>query len=245
MARLSGVTVRTLHHYDELGLLEPTGRTASGYRQYSTDDVDRLAQIVAYRSCGMSLGDIGRVLAGTGGQREEHLRRQIELLEQRLSEISEQRRVLIRALEARSMGINLNPEEIFEVFGEHDPGRHAVETEQRWGDTEAYAESNRRTSQYTKEDWLQARAEAEAIEREFAACQAEGLPPESQAAKAAAERHRMSITRWYYPCPHEMQVGLAEMYVADPRFAAHYDDRAPGLAQYVHDAILANAVDAV
>ncbi len=97
--------------------------------------------------------------------------------------------------------------------------------------------------QYGKDDWTRMRGEQEAIEAEFAACLATGEQPDGQRAKAAAEQHRRHIDTWFYPCSHEMQVGLAEMYVADPRFAAHYDDRRPGLATYVHDAILANALD--
>lgn len=141
------------------------------------------------------------------------------------------------------MGISLDPEEMLEVFGEHDPTQYAGEVEERWGDTDAYRESHRRTSSYSKEDWQRLGAESEEIEAELAACLLAGEPSDGERATAAAERHRLHIDRWFYPCSHEMQVGLADMYVADPRFTAHYDDRAPGLAAYVRDAILANAVN--
>ena len=121
--------------------------------------------------------------------------------------------------------------------------RYAQEVEERWGDTDAYRESRRRTSSYSTQDWQRLGAESEEIEAELAACLRSGEPSDGTRAKTAAERHREHIDRWFYPCSHEMQVGLSEMYVADPRFTAHYDDREPGLAAYVRDAICANALD--
>lgn len=141
------------------------------------------------------------------------------------------------------MGINLDPEEMLEVFGEHDPTEHAQEAEERWGDTDAYRESHRRTSTYSKQDWQRLGAESEDIEAELAACLLAGEASDGPRARAAAERHRLHIDTWFYPCSHEMHAGLGDMYVADPRFAAHYDDRAPGLAEYVRDAIIANGVE--
>jgi DNA-binding transcriptional MerR regulator len=242
LARLSGVTIRTLHHYDEIGLLVPSSRSNAGYRLYDENDVERLAQIVAYRAAGMSLTDIDTVLSAVGDERQGHLRRQIALLDERQDLLTRQRAVLMKALEAMSMSMNLDPEEIFEVFGEDDPRQYEAEAAERWGDTDAYAQSWRRTSTYSKEDWQRAQADAEAVVEEFMRCKQAGLAPDSAEAMAAAERHRQNITTWYYDCTYEMQVGLAEMYLADPRFMAYYEKRLPGLTQYVHDAIVANAL---
>jgi DNA-binding transcriptional MerR regulator len=241
LARMSGVTVRTLHHYDDVGLLAPSGRTAAGYRLYSTADAHRLGRILAYRACGLGLADIASVI--DEDDPIGHLRRQLELLDARQAQLDTQRATLRRALEARQMGINLDPDEILEVFGKVDPTQYAAEAEERWGDTDAYRESHRRTSSYAKADWQRLGAQSQAIEAELAACLVAGEPSDGERAKAAAERHRDHIDTWFYPCSHEMQVGLAEMYVQDPRFRAHYDDIAPGLADYVRDAILANALD--
>jgi MerR family transcriptional regulator, thiopeptide resistance regulator len=243
LARLSGVTVRTLHHYDQVGLLVPSARSAAGYREYSADDAGRLGQILAYRACGLELAEIAVVLAADGIDRSEHLRRLLALLDERMAVLTEQRRVLAMTLEASEMGINLDPEDMLEVFGDHDPTKHADEARERWGDTDAYRESHRRTSSYTKGDWLRLREEGDAVETEFAACLTAGEPASGARAKAAAEAHRQHIDTWFYPCSYDMQVGLADMYVADPRFRAHYDDIADGLADYVHEAIVANALD--
>lgn len=240
LARRSGVTVRTLHHYDDIGLLVPSVRNAAGYRHYGDDDVQRLHRILAYRELGFSLEQIAALLTDCGDL-AEHLRRQRGLLRERISRLEEMVANVERNLEAHVSGMNLSPEEIFEVFGDVDPTEFAEEAEQRWGDTEAYRESRRRTANYGKDDWLQIKAEGDEINARFAALKSAGVPAASSEATAAAEDHRCHIDRWFYPVPYAMHRGLAQLYVADARFAATYDELAPGLAQYVHDAILANA----
>ncbi|HWG84827.1 MAG TPA: TipAS antibiotic-recognition domain-containing protein, partial [Deinococcales bacterium] len=94
---------------------------------------------------------------------------------------------------------------------------------------------------YTKADWDRFKAESEDWGRRIAALVRAGASPESLEAMALAEEHRASIDRWFYPCSYEMQVGLAEMYVADERFTATYEQIQPGLTRFLHDAITANA----
>lgn len=139
------------------------------------------------------------------------------------------------------MGINLTPEERLEVFGDFDPDAHAAEVEERWGDTDAYRESARRARGYTKADWQAIKAEGQAAVDAVVAAMQAGKPANSPEAMDGAEMHRAQIDRWFYPVSSEMHVGLAEMYLADPRFTATYEKIAPGLAQYLHDAIKANA----
>ena len=122
-----------------------------------------------------------------------------------------------------------------------DPSAHEAEVQERWGDTDAYRESSRRTKQYSPEQWTAIKAELESIEARLAEVLVSGASPESEAAMDAAEAARLHIHRWYYPCSHAMHVNLGAMYTADPRFQAHYDDRAEGLARFVQEAIAANA----
>lgn len=120
-------------------------------------------------------------------------------------------------------------------------GPYAAEARERWGDTEAYKESARRAKAYRAEDWAAIKAEAETVEAGLAAVLAAGGAADGEDAMALAEAARRHIDRWFYPCSHRMHVGLAEMYTADPRFAAHYDGQAAGLAAFVAAAIKANA----
>ncbi|MGH8870002.1 MAG: MerR family transcriptional regulator [Actinomycetes bacterium] len=241
VARLGGVTVRTLHHYDEIGLLSPGGRTPSGYRRYADADLERLQRVLCYRELGFSLFEIATIMADEQVDPLDHLRRQHALLTHRLERLQRIVAAVERAMEARQMGINLDPHEMVEVFGGHDPTEHAAEAQGRWGDTEAYRESQRRTAQYTKDAWLQMKAEQEAVTRRLAAAHAAGLPPGDPESMEAAEEARLLIDRWFYPCGPGMHRGLGDMHASDPRFTATYEAQAPGLAQFVRDAIHANA----
>jgi hypothetical protein len=143
-------------------------------------------------------------------------------------------------MEAKMMGIQLTPEERFEVFGDFRPEDYAEEAEQRWGGTKAYRQSQRRVASYTKEDWQRIKAEEEEVRANLAAAFAEGLAPDSEEAMAAAEAHRQHISRWFYDCSYDIHRGLTDIYVIDDRFRAHYDVLAPGLAQFIREAAHAN-----
>lgn len=119
---------------------------------------------------------------------------------------------------------------------------YEAEAKERWGDTEAYKISTSRVANYSLADWEIQKAEQQAAVDLFIAAMKSGLPADSSKAAEAAEAHRLQIDKWFYPCSYEMQSGLAQMYIADERFAKFYNDQADGLAQYVHDAIIANAL---
>ncbi len=239
VSRLTGVTVRTLHHYDRVGLLAPAGRSPAGYRLYDKADLDRLRRILGYRELGFGLDEIAGLLA-EDADLPAQLRRQRQLVEERIERLRRIAAALDRELEADRMGISLTPQEQFEVFGT-DYSEHAAEAERRWGDTEAYRESQRRTARYDKQDWLRIKAEQDEIEQAFAHALAEGVPADSDRAAALAERHRQHLSTWFHDVPPAMHRGLAELYLADQRFAEHYERIAPGLAAYVSAAIVAHA----
>ncbi len=116
-----------------------------------------------------------------------------------------------------------------------------AEAQERWGETDQWRQSSRRTKSYSPEQWARIKAQGEANEAAFAALLRTGAAPGSEAAMALAEEARLHIDRWYYTCPPTMHVHLAAMYEADSRFRAHYDDQEAGLAAFVAEAIRANA----
>ncbi|MFI7026094.1 MerR family transcriptional regulator [Micromonospora sp. NPDC049900] len=242
VARLAGVTVRTLHHYDEIGLLSPSGRSGAGYRSYSEADLERLQVVRYYRELGFPLEEIAAILDDPASDPEAHLRRQHELLTVRIKRLQEMVAAIEFAMEASKLDIRLTPQERFEVFGDFDPEAHAEEAEQRWGGTEAYRESNRRVSRYTKEDWLRIKAESEDWGRRIVTLMESGAPADGPAARELAEEHRRQISQSFYECSYEIHTGLADMYLADERFTAHYEAIAPGLTAYLAEAIHANAI---
>ena len=241
VAALSGVTIRTLHHYDEIGLLSPGGRSAAGYRIYEESDLERLQQILFYRELGFVLKEISTIVDDPGTDALEHLRRQRKLLSERIKRLSAMVDAIDYEMEATTMDIPLTPEERFEVFGEFRPEDYAEEANQRWGETEAYRQSQRRVSTYRKEDWQQLKAEEQEVRDRLAAAFAGGVSPESEEAMAAAEAHRQLISRWFYECTYDIHRGLTDMYVSDERFRSNYDTQIPGLASFIRDATHANA----
>ena len=241
VARLAGVTVRTLHHYDQIGLLPPSGRAANGYRTYTAVDLARLQRVLSWRELGFDLEQVAELVATDGSPDTvaDQLRRQHALLTERIERLAAVAATVHKTMEAHQMGIRLTPEEMLEVFGDHDPTEHAAEAEERWGGTDPYVESQRRTATYTKVDWVRIKAEGGAVTEALAAAMRAGRPADSVEAAAAATAHRDHISRWFYEVTPEVHQGLAEMYVADPRFAKTYDDVEPGLSGYLREAVLA------
>src|SRR5262249_9270933 len=244
VAKIARVTVRLLHHYDEIGLLHPSGRLDSKYRSYSMADLERLQRILCYRRLGFPLDRIKVLLDDPDTNPLEHLRRQHTLLSERITELRRMAATLEKLMEARTMGITLEPDELLEVFGDADPAAYREEAERRWEGTNAWTESQHRTSTYTKEDWKRMQAELASLMKELAAAHADGLTPGSRTAMDLAEEHRTHLERWFYPCSHAMHRGLGELYVNDPRFAAQLARYAPedaAFGSYLRDAIHANA----
>jgi DNA-binding transcriptional MerR regulator len=238
LSTLAGVSVRALHHYDEIGLLMPSGRSDAGYRLYSYADLERLQEILVWRQLGFALEDIRALLDDSEHDRETALRRQRELVESELERLGATARALDAALAAHRQGERMTPKSMFKDF---DPSQYEEETRERWGHTDAYRESARRAAGYGESEFVQIRAEADAVVADFAGLLAAGQPARGAEARAVAERHRRHMTRWFYDVSPQMHRNLAEMYIADERFAASYERVAPGLAQYVHDAVVANA----
>ncbi|MEO6880995.1 MAG: MerR family transcriptional regulator [Mycobacteriaceae bacterium] len=239
VSRIVGVSVRTLHHYDEIGLVRPTTRTPSGYRSYSGADVERLHRVLLYREVGLSLEEIATLLDDVDVDALAHLRRQRELLGERIDRLHRMVAAVDTLMEAHTMGTALTPEEQAKIFGEGWDG-YAEEAEQRWGDTDAWKQSQTRAAAFSKADWQRIKDDTDALEADQAAALRAGVQPGSDAANALAERHREQIAV-HYDCDHAMQVAIAGMYVSDDRYQAHYDQREPGLARWLHDVIVANA----
>lgn len=231
VSRIARVSIRTLHYYEEIGLLVPTGRTEAGYRLYTDDDLLRLQQILIGRELGLPLEEIGRCLDDPAFDRRQALLAQKQQLRQR----AERTAAMIAAIDAALEG---TMEGIFEGF---DPAKYEAEARERWGDTDAYKEAARRTTSYTTQDWARHRAEQEAIYDDAAALMRAGTDPSSDAAMAIAERHRQSIDRWFYPCSPRTHAGLASLYESDTRFADGMNAHAPGLAAFLVAAIRANS----
>lgn len=240
VAALARVTVRTLHHYDRIGLLSPSRRSDGGYRLYDYGNLERLRQIRLLRELQFGLEAIGEMLDAPAFDRRNALVAQRELLRERLERTERIIRGVDRALTAMDEETQMDRTDMFDGLEEIDHEQFEGEVEQRWGDGDAYKSSLHRTRRYGKGDWARIKEEGAGVLARMAELMAEGAPAASHAAMDLAEEHRRHIDRWFYPCCHGMHRNLGAMYTTDSRFEEYFEKRAKGLAVFVRDAIRAN-----
>ena len=237
VATLTGVSVRTLHHYDHIGLVVPSVRTTAGYRGYTDADIERLHLVLVYRAAGLPLDEIRTLLDDADADVVEHLQRQHALLSEQADRLQDTIKAVEELMNAHRKGIQLSAEEQAEIFGTTAfSEEYAAEAEQRWGDTDAWKQSQQRTARFTKADWVRIKADGDALLDALAEAKRAGVAPGSPQGNELAARHRASIEQ-FYDCDDEMQRCLVEMYLADERFTRYYDDVEPGLAQFLHDVV--------
>lgn len=242
VARLTGVSVRALHHYDAIGLLAPAARSAKGHRLYDTASLLRLQQILVRRALGFPLEDIRKALDDPAFDIRAALAAQRAQLQARAQDTARMIRTIedtLSLLDRKESAVaNGDMKRMFDGF---DPSRHQAEAERRWGATDAYKESAKRTKRYTAADWEAIKAEQAGIYRAAYAALAAGAAPGDPAAMDAADAHRRFIDRWFYPCGFALHKGLADLWEADPRFAENIDKFGAGLTPFLAAAVRANA----
>jgi DNA-binding transcriptional MerR regulator len=239
LSRLTGLTVRALHYYDEIGLVRPSQRSAAGYRLYDEADALRLQEVMVLRELGVPLDEIGPALAASG-DRAALLRRHRAALAEKRGRLDAMLTAVDAALAVLEKGDAMRPEDFKALFDGFDPSVHDAEVQARWGQTDAYKESARRTRQYGKPEWEAIRNESREIYARLAQLMQQGAAVTDAAVQAAVEDHRRHLERWFYPCSAQMHRGLGEMYVADTRFTENLDQQGgPGFARYLRDAIAA------
>lgn len=239
VAKLAHVSVRTLHHYDSIGLLAPSERSASGYRMYGEADLDRLQQVLFFRELGFGLDEIARVMGEPGFDHREALEMQRRMLADKTAQLRHMIEAVDAAIDGMERGVTVDDKDKFEPFGEFNPAEYEAEARERWGETDAYKESARRTARYTKDDWKRIMAQQKAVTDGYIAAMEAGDAPDSPEVFAVVENHLVSISDNFYTLPGEMFGNLAEMWVADQRFTKNIDKAKPGLAQFQHDAVKA------
>lgn len=240
LSRLTGVTVRALRYYDEIGLVRPSHRSDAGYRLYDDRDVVRLQQVLVFRELGVALDQIAAAI-DQAGDRAALLRDHRAALVDKRARIDAMLAAVDDALGALEKGNTMQPVDVKKMFEGFNPDAYADEARERWGSTEAYQESARRTATYGQAEWEAIRKESEEIYARLVARMQQGAAPTDPEVQAAVEAHRAHLERWFYPCSKQMHKGLGEMYVADPRFAANLDKVAAGFAQFLRDAIAASS----
>ena len=232
VAKLTGITVRTLHYYDEVGLLKPSEITEAGYRLYSREDLEILQQILFFRELDFPLSQIKEIMNNPNYDKEEALKKQKELLIQQRQRIEG----LIKLIDKRIEGDNNMSFKEFDMNEiEENKKKYAKEVKERWGTSKAYEESEKKTSSYNKEKWGDINQETSEIFKGFA--ELRNSDPGSEEVQELVRRWQKYITDNFYTCTNEILSGLGLMYVEDERFKENLDKNGEGTAKLMAEAI--------
>ncbi|MEU1318019.1 MerR family transcriptional regulator [Streptomyces tibetensis] len=235
-----GVTVRALHHWDEIGLARPSLRTTAGYRLYTAGDLERLHRVVVYRELGLGLDTIAAVLDDATADVPGALRAQQAQVAERIERLKQLSAGLDRMIEAHERGLLLTAEQQAAIFGTEWNPDWTAQARQRYGDTPQWQQYAERSASRGPEEWQAVTDEVAAFDRVLADAMDAGVTPGSPEANRLVERHR-EVFASYFPLTRQMQVCLARRYEADPGFAAHYDGVRPGLASWFRRIVDAGA----
>lgn len=233
-AKLTGVSVRTLHYYDEIGLLKPSFvDEQNGYRFYDERCLERMQEILFYRELDFPLKDIGEIMSSPDYDKQTALKEQRRLLTLKKERLER----LITALDGAMKGENLSMNIFDNSEYEAQCKQYAKEAKEKWGSTKAYKESAEKTKDYSKEKWSNVSEGMNTLMAEFAECRARGNAPESDEAQALVKKWQNYITENFYTCTKEILAGLGKMYIADERFKDNIDKHGKGTAEFMCQAI--------
>ena len=233
-AELTGVSVRTLHYYDEINLLKPAEIDENnGYRFYDRTALERMQEILFYRELDFPLKSICEILSSPDYDKQKALSEQKKLLILKKERLERIISAIDNAEESEAIMKALNN-------NDYEAARKQYESEakERWGKTEAYKEHTEKTKDYSKDKWQSVTDGLDSIFGEFAECVKDGNAPDSEVAKALTEKLQKHITDNFNTCTNEILLGLGQMYVCDERFTQNIDKDDVGTAEFVNKAII-------
>ena len=231
--RITGVSVRTLHYYDEIGLLKPCFvDEQNGYRFYDETSLERMQEILFYRELDFPLKSIAEILASPNYDKQKALAEQRRLLTIKQNRLER----LIAALEQAEKGeITMSAFDNSEY--ENARQQYEAEAKQRWGGTDAYKESQAKTADYSKDKWNDVLVGMNDVFAKFAECKECGGSAASDTAQQLVKKLQDYITANFYHCTNDILAGLGQMYVCDERFKNNIDKNGEGTAEFVSKAI--------
>lgn len=234
-----GVSVRTLHHYDEIGLLNPSTVTPANYRLYSEVDLERLQQILYFKELDFSLQEIKNIIDDPNFDKLNALKSHKKLLEQKKIRLEKIICSVDQTINSIKGGIKMKKEERFKAFDMTDiekaKEKYKDEAERLYGEYDTYKESQIKTSKYKKEDWAKIQDIGNSIYYKLA--EYIGTDPGNAEVQALIKEYHSFINDYFYTCPIEVFLGLGELYIADERFTKNIDKHGEGLAQFLSDGI--------
>lgn len=232
VAKLTGVTIRALHYYDEIGLLRPSETNESGYRIYNDDALEKLQQILFFRELDFSLSEINQIMSSPSFDKKATLKNHKAVLLKKRDRLDGLLRLVDKTIKGENI-MSFNEFDTTEI--ERTKAQYAAEAKSLWGGTNAYAESEKKTAAYSREDWNAVQEESLRLFDAFAALR--NSPPDSAPAQALVGQWQEFITSKYYACTNEILQGLGQMYIADGRFTQNIDKSGKGTAEFMSKAI--------
>ncbi|CAG0934456.1 HTH-type transcriptional activator mta [Thermoflexales bacterium] len=234
LARMAGISVRTLHHYDHISLLKPSARTAAGYRLYGEADLLRLQQILFFKELAFPLADIQAILDEPGFDQVQALRDHRQMLQQEADRLERLLKTIEKTIsrlteDNMTMTPSMTDEELYEGFTPEQIERYTREANELY-DPQSVAEANRRVRQMTKAQWQAVKAEGGAVARQLAELM--DKQPGDAAVQAAIARHYAWVDNFWHPTA-ESYRGLGQGYAEHPEFRAFYEKYRPGLADFM------------
>jgi DNA-binding transcriptional MerR regulator len=233
LAKLAGVTPRTLHYYDAIGLLRPANYGDNGYRFYGEEAVLRLQQILFYRELDFSLEQIKAILDRPDFDLLQALQSHRNGLLERIQRLNNLITTVDRTMQHIRGESTMEQQDFYAGFDEQQQEEYAVQAEQMWG--ESVAQSQKRWKGYSREQKNAILGEMHAISAGLAEAMDSG--PESPAAQELIGRWHRHINRYFYPCSLEVFAALGRMYPEDPQFRATYEKIRPGMAEFMEQAM--------
>lgn len=228
-AKITGVSVRTLHYYDEIGLLKPAYVDENtGYRFYDNNSVLRMQEILFYRELDFSLKSICEILSSPNYDTKKALKEHKKLLILKKDRLEK----LIAAIDSATKGEN-----IIMAFDNNEFEKYKAEAQKKWGKTQAYKEYTKKTENYTKDKFSSMADGLNNIFADFSDCMKKCKKPDSEEAQSLAKKLQNYITENCYTCTNEILSGLGQMYVTDERFKDNIDKHGVGTAEFVSKVI--------
>ncbi|APC81232.1 TPA: MerR family transcriptional regulator [Clostridium botulinum] len=239
VADMAGISVRMLHHYDKIGLLDPESVSAAGYRLYSDENLDRLQQILFFKELNFPLQEIKIILDSPNFNKKEALETHRQLLLEKKLRLEKIIQSVDKTINSMEGEFKMDKKEILNVFSmteiEEHQRKYSEDVKEKYGNTSAYKESNEKTSKYTKEDWSNIMKDWDIIYKKLANLMDKN--PDDKEVQECIHQSREHISKNFYDCTPEIFRGLGEIYVNDERFTANIDKYKTGLSKFLRDAI--------
>ncbi|HSA84370.1 MAG TPA: MerR family transcriptional regulator, partial [Patescibacteria group bacterium] len=236
LAELAGITVRTLHHYDQIGLLRPSFSGSNGYRYYEQEELIKLQQILFFRELEFSLEQIKDIMDSPNFDFVTAMQDQRKMLQLKKDRIDMLLATIEKTIRSRKGSTKMKNDDLYGGFTKKQMEEYKEEARKRWGDTDAFKQSEERTKHWIKADYDRVAKEGALWTHKFEELRDKGFFMDSPEIQEMIGQHYNALRTFYEP-NYEMYRGLGQMYVDDPRFTAYYEKFGKGLALFMRDAM--------